>query len=140
MSGRIINCTPHELRLMRPDTPDRIPEAEIDRWTVDILPTSPDIRPARIGEIDLGNTEWVTGPGGDGWPVAWIEYKYNAVNDLFPPVDGVRYVVSHVVAILLAYARAEDYPGGRGDLLVPHRAVRNENGTVVGCRSLARPV
>lgn len=46
--------------------------------------------------------------------------------------DGYQYIVSLVVALGLADRRS--------DLLVPYREARNAFGTVIGCRSLARPV
>jgi hypothetical protein len=50
--------------------------------------------------------------------------------------DGSDRDAWYVVSLALALAFAEK----RGDLLVPFRDVRNSEGTVIGCRSLARPV
>jgi hypothetical protein len=129
----LVNRTGRDLRLMARDTPDRIPAADIDRWTVATLPAH-DGEPARIGEIDLGHTTWEHGGDGD-WPIAWIEYRH--VTDLPAPRPGVSYVVSHAVAMMRTYQNGD---AGRGDLLVVHRRVRDETGVVVGCRWLARPV
>ncbi|MBQ1165347.1 hypothetical protein KBZ21_45985, partial [Streptomyces sp. A73] len=60
-----------------------------------------------------------------------VEFGHRA--ELPPKRDGVRYIVSLVVALGLG-------PRGRDDLLVPYREVRNSSGTVIGCRSLAQPV
>ena len=42
----------------------------------------------------------------------------------------------YMVSLALALSQA----GYRPDLLVPYREVRNREGTIIGCRSLARPV
>ncbi|MBQ1165292.1 hypothetical protein KBZ21_45710, partial [Streptomyces sp. A73] len=54
-----------------------------------------------------------------------VEFGHRA--ELPPTRDGVRYIVSLVVALGLV-------PRGRDDLLVPYREVRNSSGTVIGCR------
>jgi hypothetical protein len=45
------------------------------------------------------------------------------------PQDGTDYVVSLVVALSVR---------GRDDLLAPYLEVRNEEGTMIGCRYLQR--
>jgi hypothetical protein len=80
----------------------------------------PEAKPARLAMIELGSC------GG----VEMVEFGH--AHDLPPKRDGVRYIVSLVVAISLADRRS--------DLLVPYREVRNSTGTVIGCRSLAQPV
>jgi hypothetical protein len=127
----IVNLTPHPIRIYPPDTPDRIDPAEVVPTVV--LPVAEDLQPARLGMNDLG-----TNPI-HGIPVEYVEYG-RLVHPLPDPQpeDGrtVWYVVPLVVALLLTY---RDH-GGRGDLLVPYLEVRNFDGTVVGCRLLARPV
>lgn len=123
---KIVNCTPHDIRLLRPDTPDQIDEADIDRWTRHVIP-APEGRPARIGEIDLGSQPYEI----DGIGTVQIEYvEYSHATDLPPREEGVLYVVSHMLAVGMP---------SRGDLLVTYQAVRNRNMTTIGCRLLARP-
>lgn len=124
----LINLTPHPIRIFAVDTPDRIdPDEHEQEWT---LPPSPDLPPARIGMIDLG-TQSV-----DGVPVEYVEYTPHGglVHPLPEKADGVWYVVPLVVAM------QQTYVYGRDDLLVPYGEVRNLDGTMVGCRMLARPV
>ena len=72
---------------------------------------------ARLATIDLGG----------GGEIAYVEY--GRIDGLPQPVAGVNYVVSLVVALA---AR------GRSDLVAPWLEVRNETGTVVGCRMFQR--
>ena len=118
----IVNLTPHPIRLYLTE-PDEQGMAEIDE-----IPPSGTV--ARVGQIDLGNT---TLRGCDA-PVELVEFHH--VNHLPDPAPGTWYVVS------LATALASHAQGalGRGDLLVPYDEVRNEAGTVIGCRRLAMPV
>ena len=68
--------------------------------------------------------------GGSG-PYELVEFGH--AHDLPPKQDGVWLIVSLPVALACV-------PGGRSDLIVPYREVRNDEGTVVGCRTLAQPV
>ena len=79
---------------------------------------------ARIGQIDLGTQ---TLPACE-FPVEYVEYRH--VNGLPERREGTWYIVS------LALALASDRP----DLLVPYDEVRSDEGTVIGCRMLARPL
>jgi hypothetical protein len=125
----LVNCTPHPIRIFAADAPDRVAPEDVDRWTVHLIPAA-DGPPARIGQIELGSTVFF-----DDVPVEYVEYRY--VTGLRAPVDGTFYIVSLPLALRLTY---DGGPAGRGDLLVPYREVRNLAGTVVGCRTLARPV
>ena len=128
----IINLTPHPIHLYRPDAPDCVDPAE---WAPTLTIPVGDLPPARLGVIDLG-TNSVS--GGDGIPVEYVEYGrlINALPAKEPEASRTTwYVVSLAVALLLTYG-----PENRDDLLVPYREVRNLDGTVVGCRLLARPV
>lgn len=124
----IHNATPHTVNIYAPQTPDVIVAGEIA--PIYILPRSDDLKPARIGQIDLG-THYI-----HGVPVEYVEFTAHGglVHALPEHVDGVFYVVSLVVAM------QQTYVYNRDDLLVPYREVRNTDGTVIGCRGLARPV
>lgn len=115
----IRNLTPHPIRLYHHDTPDQVADdvEPIEVW-------EPDGKPVRIATIDLGTNDI-----GVGRPVEFVEYGH--VHDLPVKQGGVWLVVPLVVALATS---------GRDDLLVAYREVRNQSGTVVGCRHLARPV
>ena len=113
-----LNLTPHPIRLYSNDREDGIDDLEPHLRRV----IEPEPYPARLATIELG-----TQPDG----TELVEFGHRA--DIPRPRDGVRYVVSLVVALALV-------PQGRSDLLVPYREVRNASGTVIGCRQLAQPV
>ncbi len=113
----ILNLTPHPIRLYGNEREAGIDDLELPLRRV----LEPEPKPARLGMVELGTQ-------GDG--VELVEYTH--AQDLPPRSDGVRYVVSLVVALAVARKRS--------DLLVPYREVRNASGTVIGCRQLAQPV
>ncbi|MFJ2735514.1 hypothetical protein [Streptomyces sp. NPDC087317] len=113
----ILNLTPHPIRLYSNEREDGSDDLDLHLRTV----IEPEPKPARLATIELGTC--------DG--VELVEFGHRA--ELPPKQDGVRYVVSLVVALALV-------PQGRNDLLVPYREVRNASGTVIGCRQLAQPV
>lgn len=119
------NLTPHPIRLYSPETPDRIDPADHEPHRV--IDRSTDHLPARLAEHLVED-----GPNLERAAIGWVEYG-DLTQPLPTPEDGTWYIVPLVVA--LALARDE-----RGDLLVPYREVRNLDGTVIGCRMLARPV
>ena len=125
----LINLTPHPIRIYGPDVPDRIVPAEHE--PIRVIEPDPDLPPARIGVIELG-----TQSEGLGIPVEYVEYTAHVglVHPLPKSQDGVWYVVSLVVAMQQTYIYK------RADLLVPYLEVRNHEGTMVGCKMLARPV
>lgn len=132
----LVNLTPHPIRIYPPDAPDRIDPAD---WSpTREIPASADVPAARIGEISLGTASYV-----DGVPIEYIEYASHGGTVHPIPAEQrdsrgnptVFYVVSLVVGLLLTYSEHN-----RSDLLVPYREVRNLDGTVIGCRQLARPV
>ena len=88
-----------------------------DRPTEDgpehVIPPSGQV--ARVSTREIGGSD------------QYVMVAYSRVEDLPEPALGVLYVVSLVVALA---AR------GRDDLLAPYREVRNESGTVIGCRTL----
>lgn len=112
----LVNLTPHPIRLYSADREDGVDDLEPGlRYVIDPEPV-----PARLTTIELGTC------GG----VELVEYGH--AHDLPPKRDGIRYIVSLVVALALAVRR--------DDLLVPYREVRNSAGVVIGCRQLAQPV
>lgn len=112
----IMNLTPHLIRIYADERKDGSDDLELHLRAV--IP--PEAAPARLATIELGTC--------DG--VELVEYGH--AQGLPPKRDGVRYIVSLVVALALTDRRS--------DLLVPYREVRNASGTVIGCRSLAQPV
>ena len=114
---KIVNLTPHSVRIYHPDTPDRIDD--LQHGLICVIPASGTV--ARLATIDLGTWHYI-----DGIPIEGVEYGH--AHDLPPKEEGVHYVVS------LALALGQR---GRDDLLVPYSEVRNTDGTVVGCRLLA---
>jgi hypothetical protein len=123
----LINLTPHPVRIYGWDVPDRFDPAEFEPSYV----LEPSGTVARIGEIELGTQHLRNCPV----PVEYIEYRH--ANGLPEPylLDAGMYATWYVVSLALALAAVD-----RGDLLVPYREVRNLDGTVIGCRLLARPV
>lgn len=112
----ILNLTPHPIRLYNNAREDGHDDLDAHLWRV----IAPEPTPARLDVIELGTC--------DG--AEMVEYGH--ARNLPPERDGVRYVVSLVVALALVDRRS--------DLLVPYREVRNSSGTVIGCRQLAQPV
>lgn len=108
---KILNLTPHPInRYGNEDHP------------VEVIPAEP--TPARIATIDLGtNLLAKNGPA-----VELVEFGH--VNGLPEPEPDTWHVVSLPVALASPH---------RADLLVPYVEVRNDAGTVVGCRFLAMP-
>ena len=81
------------------------------------------------GEVARLSTYKISSEDHDGTRVALV--AYGAADGLPPEREGVVYVVSLPTALAVMK---------RHDLLVPYDEVRNDVGTVVGCRMLARPV
>lgn len=63
----------------------------------------------------------------DGIPVT--ETVFGEVEGLPAPKDGVAYIVSSLVA-----GRVPE----RSDVFIPNESIRDENGGIVGCKSLGR--
>lgn len=128
----IVNLTPHPIRIYGWDVPDRFNLGDHEPLTV----IEPSGTVARIGEIDL-STHHLSGCDA---PVSFIEYRH--ANGL-PPKHTAPWDQNtdwYVVSLALALSLSGDKPWHRGDLLVPYREVRNPEGTVIGCRTLALPV
>jgi hypothetical protein len=74
---------------------------------------------ARIAVIELGTQQG---------PDVWYEMvQYGHLEGLPPKEEGKKYIVSLVCALAVR---------GRDDILAPYIEVRNEKGTMVGCRYL----
>jgi hypothetical protein len=134
----IVNLTPHPLHFYPSDCPDRIDErAEDAPAPLFSLPPSGAI--ARIETQNLGT--WFTDRLDDrvGPEVSVEGVEYGHASGL-PPLDtdawdlNLRPRTYYVVPLVVALATR-----GRPDLLVPYRDVRSHEGTVLGCRQLARP-
>lgn len=110
----IVNLTPHPLRIYEIDTPDRIPDAA----SAPLLRVYPACEnPVRLVQNSLGTQSLSV-------PIELVEYGY--VNNLPPRVEDTSYIVPLVVALACK----------RDDLLAPYLEVRNDEGTVIGCRML----
>lgn len=124
--AELVNLTPHTLRIYSVDTPD-----QIDDLSTGLLTTmEPSGRVARVAENDLGTTEHVSH---DGILVPIELIEWSSVYGLPKREEGVYLVVPLVTALAAIASQRRD------DLLVPYWQVRNREGTVVGCRLLARP-
>lgn len=65
-----------------------------------------------------------------GSKIGYSLVEYGGAYDLPAPVYGVMYIVSLVVALAVR----------RDDLLAPYIEVRNDEGTMIGCRYLQKVV
>lgn len=119
---KIINLTPHPVRIYGEDTPDRVDNP--DDGVLLTLPPSGQF--ARLSEAVTGADTVVTEEGVK-IPVSIVSYA--EVEGLPDPQQGVAYVAPLMTALAAT---------GRDDLLVPYEQVRNLEGTVVGCRRLGR--
>jgi hypothetical protein len=120
----IINLTPHNIDIYDGGAPDVIrPHMKVPVRIS--IPAAGEV--ARIVEYELGTQHL---KGAEALPAGIELVEYGHVVGLPDVRDRTWYVVS------LATALAKP---GRPDLLVPWRQVRNEGGTVIGCRGLARP-
>lgn len=115
----IRNLTPHPVRIMLDEPWPIDSPLPADMVQEEFPPAGP---PARLAMVDLGRQN-------DGTAVYQL-VEFGHVHDLPEPEHGVWFIVSLPVALACR---------GRSDLLVPYQEVRNHEGTVIGCRSLARP-
>jgi hypothetical protein len=109
----LVNLTPHPVALYRDRTLEDGPD--------EVIPPSGKV--ARVAVIELGTN--LSAQSGRSYELV----EYGHVHDLPQPQPGTDYVVSLVVALA---AR------GRSDLLAPYVEVRDEQGTMIGCRYLQR--
>lgn len=127
----VTNLTPHPIRVYGFHVPDRFEPGEHEPLHV----FEPSGTAARIGEIELG-TQTLRGVPAT---VEFVEFRH--ANGL--PAKYENWDANtdwYIVSLALALSLAGDKPWHRNDLLVPFREVRNGEGTVIGCRSLALPV
>lgn len=106
----VTNLTPHAVRVV----------AE-DGSLIHEYPPSGDV--ARLGTVDLGTQAYGLPSGG----VELVEFGHLLSQ---PPRDNGWYIVSLPAALACP----------REDFLVPYREVRDDQGRIIGCRQLARPV
>ncbi|MFG1976987.1 hypothetical protein ACGFJC_47310 [Nonomuraea fuscirosea] len=116
----VVNTTPHPVRIYAADTPDRATAEQLAAGLLAEIP--PSGRMARLASTDLGARPPVDV---DGVPVPVTAVSYGDVENMPAPAPGVWYVVPLLTALAAT---------GREDLLVPHKQVRNADGTVVGCQ------
>lgn len=108
---KLINLTPHPVQIWN-----------IDKGVV-LIPAA---NPAARCHESVSNMRLLEHECSD---IKVVDLSYDYVYNLPESQEGVFYIVS----VLVAQARPE-----RDDLLVPYDLVRNENGSIMGCRSLAR--
>jgi hypothetical protein len=109
----LVNLTPHPVAIYRDKSVEDGPD--------EVIPPSGTV--ARIATIELGTG--LSAHSGRSYELV----EYGHAHDLPQPVAGTGYVVSLVVALAVR---------GRDDLLAPYLEVRNEAGTMIGCRYLQR--
>lgn len=119
---RLVNLTPHPVRIYRADTPDQV--RDLDEGVVVVL--EPSGMTARLSETVIGEEAALLG---EGVEIPVVAVSYAEVKGLPAPQHGTAYVVPLVTAL----AASE-----RDDLLVPYEQVRSPEGAVVGCRKLGR--
>lgn len=109
---KIINLTPHSITFVSDDGTSimTVPASgAVARVSVETVV---------MGLVDVGEIQIpITGT------------TYGEIEGLPAPQDGTIYVVSSLVA-----QRCRD----RKDVFIPNESVRDENGRIVGCRSLGR--
>ena len=106
----LVNLTPHPISIYGNNPVEDGPR--------EVIPPSGTV--ARIATIDLGTQ--VSGTA------VYELVEYGHAHDLPPKLDGTDYIVSLVVALACH----------RDDLLAPYVEVRNEQGTMIGCRYLQK--
>lgn len=127
----LVNLTPHPIRIYGWQVPDRFEVGEHEPHLV----IEPSGTVARLGQIELGTQYLRNCPA----PVEYVEYRH--ANGLPPrPARGSAEWDNPTTWYVVSLALALGMAGERTDLLVPFQEVRNLEGTVIGCRSLAHPV
>jgi hypothetical protein len=109
----LVNLTPHPITIYRNRSIEDGPE--------EVIPPSGTV--VRVATIELGTN---SSPN-SGQSYELVEYGH--AHDLPRPQPNTDYIVSLVVALAVR---------GRSDLLAPYLEVRNEAGTMIGCRYLQR--
>ena len=120
----IINLTPHDVNLVKEDNGEIVevmtftPCGKIARCSQTI---------EKIGDVEIG-VEIDTGFLARV-PIPITKNTYGEIVDLPEPSRDYIYIVS----ALVANAATDRY-----DLVIPNELVRDENGNIVGCKSLAK--
>lgn len=109
----LVNLTPHPIRIYGPGADDSMPPEVV---------IEPSGSVARIGCDELGAGMSMAGN-------SHIVVEYGRIEGLPDPRPGVDYVVSLLIALAAKH---------RNDLLAPYGEVRNNEGTMIGCRFLQR--
>lgn len=121
---KIINLTPHEINIHIPNVWDMegLPNLEMNvdhGITTVTIPASGTIARCKTERKVIGNI--------DGIQIT--STVFGEVEGLPEPKEGVVYIVSSLVA-----QAAKD----RTDVFIPDDTVRDEQGNIIGCRSLGR--
>ena len=123
---KIVNLTPHDLRIISMNGSDRtlpksgkVMRCEVSRTQEDFIDGIP-VNKTEFGAITCYE------PNPDN---LWI---YDKVVDVPAAEEGTYYVVS------LACAQALKVIGRFEDILVTDDAVRDQTGRIIGCRALAK--
>lgn len=127
----LTNLTPHPIRIYGWGVPERFALGEHEPLHV----IEPSGTVARIGEIELGTQSL----RGVETSVEFVEFRH--ANGMPPKYENWDANTDwFIVSLALALSLSGDKAWHRNDLLVPFREIRNHEGTVIGCRSLALPV
>lgn len=132
----LINLTPHPIRIYSQEVSSKL--SDIDEGLLTIIPPSGQV--ARLAHED---------PKGTFYSTAYVSHESAEFGSVPIPLDRVvfttvyglpapRHDVLYIVPLVTAIAVQAEAPA-RTDLLVPYEQVRNVEGTVVGCRTLAQP-
>jgi hypothetical protein len=105
-----VNLTPHPIAIYGNNS--------IEAGPREVIPPSGTV--ARLATIELGTQYSNT--------AVYEMVEYGKAHDLPPKRDGIDCIVSLVVALAVH----------RDDLLAPYVEVRNEQGTMIGCRYLQK--
>ena len=125
----ILNLTPHPVRIYHPAVPDRI---DLNDGPVPLCTIEPSDSLARLGTDEIGSG--VVQHSGLPIPAQLVLYgDLTGLPAWDGSADGETPRTFLLVPLVVALAAR-----GRNDLLVPYREVRNLDGTVIGCRALAR--
>lgn len=121
--AKLVNVTPHPIKIYKSDAPDVINNSEqhtlfFKRLILPELKT----KIAHLKELELGEFCF------DDETIQYVQYGLLSYT---PPQEADKlYIVPPVTALACK----------RNDFVIPYRLIRNDEGTVVGCRSFARPI
>lgn len=132
----LINLTPHPIRIYSQETPSKL--VDIDQGLLTIIPPSGQV--ARLAHEE---------PQGVSYATSFVLHETAEFGSVQIALDRVVFTTVYglpaprrdvllIVPLVTAIAVQAEAPA-RTDLLVPYEQVRNTDGTVVGCRTLACP-